>query len=111
MAIIRYGNEYRTEKGHLEIGRKTEVLLRVLYKLGGTATLDQIYNNIPIDTLKNLDLNKKRVMDLMYNRDPFYINRKFKSWSYMKNGNGRHQVYILKQRVIDWFRKQDAGLV
>ena len=103
--------EGNAEKGVLEIAEKTEVILRVLYDLGGKASLDQIYDNIPLDNLKNLNWNKKRVMALLYERDPFYIKRKFKSKDYQINGNGRHQIYILKQRVIDWFKKQDAGLV
>ena len=101
--------EGNVPKGQLEIGVKTKVLMRTLHKLNGEATADEIYKNIPADIIQEFNWNKKKVIDLLYTREPFYLKRKFSSRSYMRKGNGRHQVYIIKQRVMDWFARQDAN--
>ena len=54
------------QKGNLEMGEKAEVLMRILYGIGGNATFEQIYNEIPMDILEKYNWNKKiNVMALL----------------------------------------------
>ena len=94
-------------KGNLEMGEKGEVLMRILYKKG-QATADEIYNDIPLETIQRFNWNKIKVMMLLWRKEPVYLTRKFRGREYCRKGNGGHQIYIIKQRVVDWFQRQDA---
>ena len=98
----------KIQKGNLEMGEKAEVLMRILYKKG-EGTVDEIYNEIPLDVIQRFNWDKPKVRMLLWQKEPFYLVRKFPHNSYLRNGNGRHQIYIIKQRVVDWFQRQDAG--
>ena len=99
-------NKLGVNKGELQMGEKVEVIMRALYELGGTATFQQIVNRISIDDIQRLGLNKKRIKDNLYNKEPYYLQRKYKHNGYAED---RKQVYIIKQRVVDWFARQDAN--
>lgn len=99
-------NKLGINKGELQMGEKAEIIIRALYNLGGTATFTQIVNEISIEDLQTHNLNKKKIKDLLYHKEPYYLQRKYKHNGYAKD---RKQVYIIKQRVIDWFQKQDAN--
>ena len=92
-------------KGNLLMGEKAEVLMRILYKKN-EATIDEIYNELPLEIIQKYNWNKIKVTKLVSKKE-YYITRKFKHHSYMRNENGGHQVYIIKQRVIDWFQRHD----
>ena len=93
-------------KGNLEMGEKAEVLMRILYKKN-EATSDEVYNDIPHDVIQKYNWNRIKVMKLLSQKG-YYLTKKFKHHSYMEKRNGGHQIYIIKQRVVDWFQRQDA---
>lgn len=79
-------------------------IFSAMIRLGGKATINEIFDEIPEADIQRLNIDKTKIMRRLDKSKNRYISRKYKP-----RPLNEKQVYILMNRTTRWFRMQNEN--